>query len=283
MTDRGYNNFYTPDEYESYQQFHRTPTHEEILMPLTQKLEELSKQISKLISLQEESIKAKQVAYCELCNGDHPTGHCPPLTEVQLSHIIKVSNCELCDGDHPTGHCPPMTDVQFAQMIKQMANKQSMEVQTNTQTTHEKDNILKKNEECGESVEEVVEKGEEERIVERGGVVKIVKEIETPQEVELPQEWPCTNEANTVDNEEVMIVAEENEGLFSKEISCEQKKEIENKAAIDRVIDEICALFNKNELGRIWTLQHLFLKFIEFLPNRRKKTDDVVSVSFWPP
>ncbi|KAK2415305.1 hypothetical protein QL285_037796 [Trifolium repens] len=252
MTDRGYNNFYTPDEYESYQQFHRTPTHEEIF--LTQQLEELSKQISNLISLQEESIKAKQVAYCELCN-----------------------------GDHPTGHCPPMTDVQFDQMIKQMANKQSMEVQTNPQTTHEKDNILKKNEECGESVEEVVEKGEEERKVERGGVGKIVKEIETPQEVELPQEWPCTNEANTVDNEEVMIVAEENEGLFSKEISCEQKKEIENKAAIHRVIDEICALFNKNELGRIWTPQYLFLKFMEFLPNRRKKTDDVVSVSFWLP
>ncbi|KAK2372649.1 hypothetical protein QL285_073763 [Trifolium repens] len=252
MTDRGYNNFYTPDEYESYQQFHRTPTHEEIF--LTQQLEELSKQISNLISLQEESIKAKQVTYCE-----------------------------LCDGDHPTGHCPPMTDVQFDQMIKQMANKQSMKVQTNTQTTHEKDNILKKNEECGESVEEVVEKGEEERIVERGGVVKIVKEIETPQEVELPQEWPCTNEANTVDNEEVTMVVEENEGLLDKEKSCEQKKEIENKAEIDRVIDEICALFNKKELGRIWTPQHLFLKFMEFLPNRRKKTDDVVSVSFWPP
>jgi hypothetical protein len=80
-----------------------------------------------------------------------------------------------------------------------------------------------------------------------------------------------------------MIVAEENEGLFSKEISCEQKKEIENKAAIDQVIDEICALFNKNELGRIWTPQYLYLKFMEFLPNRRKKTDDVLSVSFWPP
>ena len=63
MTDRGYNNFYTPDEYESYQQFHSIPTHEEIF--LTQQLEELSKQISNLISLQEESIKAKQVAYCE--------------------------------------------------------------------------------------------------------------------------------------------------------------------------------------------------------------------------
>ncbi|KAK2440958.1 hypothetical protein QL285_012310 [Trifolium repens] len=283
MTDRGYNNFYTPDEYESYQQFHRTPTHEEILMPLTQKLEELSKQISKLISLQEESIKAKQVAYCELCNGDHPTGHCPPLNEVQLSHIIKVSNCELCDGDHPTGHCPPMTDVQFAQMIKQMANKQSMKVQTNTQTTHEKDNILKKNEECGESVEEVVEKGEEERILERCGVMKIMEENQTPYEVELSQELPCAEEANIVDNEEMMMDEEEIEGLFDKEGSCEQKKEIENKAEIDRVIDEICALFNKKELGRIWTPQHLFLKFMEFLPNQRKKTDDVLSVSFWPP
>ncbi|WJX10293.1 hypothetical protein P8452_01035 [Trifolium repens] len=251
MTDRGYNNFYTPDEYESYQQFHGTPTHEEIF--LTQQLEELSKQISNLISLQEESIKAKQVAHCE-----------------------------LCDGDHPTGHCPPMTDVQFDQMIKQMANKQSMEVQTNTHTIHdEKENNLT-NEECGECVEDV-EKGEEERKVERGGVVKIVKEIETPQEVELPQEWPCTNEANTVDNEEVMMDAEVIEGLLHKEISCEQKKEIENKAAIDRVIDEICALFNKKELGRIWTPQHLYLKFMEFLPNQRKKTDDVLSVSFWPP
>ncbi|KAK2361734.1 hypothetical protein QL285_086855 [Trifolium repens] len=251
MTDRGYNNFYTPDEYESYQQFHRTLTHEEIF--LTQQLEELSKQISNLISLQEESIKAKQVAHCE-----------------------------LCDGNHPTGHCPPMTDVQFDQMIKQMANKQSMEVQTNTHTIHdEKENNLT-NEECGECVEDV-EKGEEERIVERGGVVKIVKEIETPQEVELPQEWPCTNQANIVDNEEVMIDAEVIEGLLHKEIAYEQKKEIENKEEIDRVIDEICALFNKNEFGRIWTPQYLFLKFMEFLPNRRKKTDDVLSVLFWPP
>ncbi|KAK2419004.1 hypothetical protein QL285_041147 [Trifolium repens] len=283
MTGRGNNNFYTPDEYESYQQFHRTPTHEEILMPLTQKLEELSKQISKLISLQEESIKAKQVAYCELCNGDHPTGHCPPLTEVQLSHIIKVSNCELCDGDHPTGHCPPMTDVQFSQMIKQMANKQSMEVQTNTQTTHEKDNILKKNEECGESVEEVVEKGEEERIIERGGVVKKVKEMDTPHEVELPQEIPCIEKVNTVDSEKVVMDTKENEGLFSKKISCELKKEMENKVEIDRIIDEICVLFNKKQLRRTWTPHHLYFKFMEFLPNKLKTTDDVLSVSFWPP
>ncbi|KAK2454352.1 hypothetical protein QL285_001921 [Trifolium repens] len=251
MTDRGYNNFYTPDEYESYQQFHRTPTHEEIF--LTQQLEELSKQISNLISLQEESIKAKQVAYCELCN-----------------------------GDHPTGHCPPMTDEQFDQMIKQMANKQSMEVQTNTQTNpDEKDSILP--EEFGESVEEDIEKNEEERIVERGGVVKKVKEMDTPHEVELPQEIPCIEKVNTVDSEKEVMDTKENDGLFDKEESYELKKEMEHKAEIDRVIDEIRALFNKKELGRIWTPQHLYLKFMEFLPNRRKKTDDVISVSFWPP
>ncbi|KAK2440016.1 hypothetical protein QL285_011477 [Trifolium repens] len=253
MTDRGYNNFYTPDEYESYQQFHRTPTHEEIF--LTQQLEELSKQISELISLQEESIKAKQVAYCELCN-----------------------------GDHPTGHCPPMTDVQFDQMIKQMANKQSMEVQTNTQTTHEeRDDTLTKNEECGQSVEECVETHEEETLFKGCGVKKIAEEPKTPREIELPQELPNTEEVNTVDNQEVMMDAEVIEGLLHKEIAYEQKKEIENKAEIDRVIDEIRALFNKKELGRTWTPHNLYFKFMEFLPNQRKKTDDVLSVSFWPP
>ncbi|MCI50011.1 hypothetical protein A2U01_0071255, partial [Trifolium medium] len=90
-----------------------------------------------------------------------------------------------------------------------------MEVQTNTQTTtDEKDNIL--NEECRGSAEEGVEKSEEERMFEDCGVEKIMEKIETPQEIELPQEWPCTKEANTVDNEVVMMDAKEIEGLFSK-------------------------------------------------------------------
>ncbi|KAK2363396.1 hypothetical protein QL285_088385 [Trifolium repens] len=165
-----------------------------------------------------------------------------------------------------------------------MADKKSMEVQTNTQTTHEeKDNILTNNEQCGESVEEGIEQNKEERIFEGCGVVKIVEEIETPHEVEIPQELPCTEEANTVDNKEVMMAAEENEELLDKEKSCEKKGEMENKAEIDQIINEICALFNKKELGRIWTPQYLYLKFMEFLPNQRKKTDDVLSVSFWPP
>ncbi|CAJ2640904.1 unnamed protein product [Trifolium pratense] len=48
---------------------------------LTNTVEELSKQMSKLMTLQEVSTKAKQVAACELCTGDHPTGHCPPSNE----------------------------------------------------------------------------------------------------------------------------------------------------------------------------------------------------------
>ncbi|MCH83535.1 hypothetical protein A2U01_0004360, partial [Trifolium medium] len=48
---------------------------------LTNIVEELSKQMSKLITLHEGSSKAKQVAVCELCTGDHPTGHCPPSQE----------------------------------------------------------------------------------------------------------------------------------------------------------------------------------------------------------
>ncbi|CAJ2670031.1 unnamed protein product [Trifolium pratense] len=48
---------------------------------LTNTVEELSKQMSKLMTFQEGSGKAKQVASCELCTGNHPTGHCPPSHE----------------------------------------------------------------------------------------------------------------------------------------------------------------------------------------------------------
>ncbi|PNX72128.1 hypothetical protein L195_g028017 [Trifolium pratense] len=134
---------------------------------------------------------------------------------------------------------------QLSQLAQQMPNKQNMEIQTNTQTTpEEKDNIL--NEESRESV-----KGVENNDI--------------------------------VDNEVVMMAAEEIEGLLDNEISIEEKRENEKKAEIDWVIDEICALFNMKQLGRIWTPQYLYLKCMELLPNRRKKTDDVLSVSFWPP
>ncbi|MCH83449.1 hypothetical protein A2U01_0004270 [Trifolium medium] len=52
---------------------------------LAQVVEEFTKQLSKLPQhvkeMQEVSSKHKQVAYCELCNVDHPTGYCPPSNE----------------------------------------------------------------------------------------------------------------------------------------------------------------------------------------------------------
>ncbi|GAU37514.1 hypothetical protein TSUD_21190 [Trifolium subterraneum] len=48
---------------------------------LTNTVDQLSKQMARMISLQEETGKAKQVAFCKLCTGDHATGHCPPTKE----------------------------------------------------------------------------------------------------------------------------------------------------------------------------------------------------------
>ena len=78
------------------------------------------------------------------------------------------------------------------------------------------------------------------------------------------------------------MVAERKERLQSKEKSIEQGEKV-SKAEIDRVIDEIWALFNKPRLGRIWTPHQLYLKTMEFLPKRRITKDDVLSVSFHPP
>ncbi|KEH19504.1 hypothetical protein MTR_8g461570 [Medicago truncatula] len=78
-------------------------------------------------------------------------------------------------------------------------------------------------------------------------------------------------------------MAEKQERLLSKEELCEQKGMKVSKAEIDRVIDEICTLFSKLELGRVWTPHQLYFKFMEFLPKRRNTKDDVLSVSFWSP
>jgi len=49
------------------------------------------------------------------------------------------------------------------------------------------------------------------------------EEIETPQKIELPQEWSHIEEAKTVENEQVMMIAEKKEGLLNMEQSYEQK------------------------------------------------------------
>ncbi|PNX75530.1 hypothetical protein L195_g031467 [Trifolium pratense] len=57
----------------------------------------------------------------------------------------------------------------------------------------------------------------------------------------------------------------------------------EEKAEIDKVIDIICALFATVELKRIWKQHPLFLKFMGFLTNKRKKTDDIFHLSYKTP
>jgi len=78
-------------------------------------------------------------------------------------------------------------------------------------------------------------------------------------------------------------VVEKKERLLRKEESMEARGKKVNKVEIDRVIDEICSLFNKPKFGRIWTPHQLYFKLMEFLPTRRIAKDDVLSVSFWPP
>ncbi|WJX32818.1 hypothetical protein P8452_21102 [Trifolium repens] len=218
MTDRGYNNFYTPSEYASYQQcpldsYGQTPE---------ARLEET---IIKFMEIQQ------QLNQQHLQQMQH-------MQQMQDQHQQYLKN-SLARSKN--------MEIQLSQIAKQIAENQIKEIQTNTQTTHEeRDDTLTKNEECGESVEECVETHEEETMFNGCGVEKIVEEPKTPHEIELPQEFPSTEEDDTVDNEEMMMDAEK-------------------------------------QLRRTWTPHHLYLKFMEFLPNKLKTKDDVLSVSFWPP
>ncbi|WJX77461.1 hypothetical protein P8452_60769 [Trifolium repens] len=60
-------------------------------------------------------------------------------------------------------------------------------------------------------------------------------------------------------------------------------KKKEKKEEIDEVLDAIYALFINFHLKKIWKKHHLYLKFMEFLPNKMKKKDDVFFVSYMPP
>ena len=55
------------------------------------------------------------------------------------------------------------------------------------------------------------------------------------------------------------------------------------KEEIGEVLNAISALFINVHLKRIWKQHHLLLKFMEFLPNRRKNKDGVFFVSYIPP
>ena len=99
---------------------------------------------------------------------------------------------------------------------------------------------------------------------------------------EIVEEVVVQNEVVTIVDIEEATVVEKKERLLIKEDLMVTRGKKMNKVEIDRVIDEINALF-KPKLGRSWTPSLLFLKFMEFLPKRRVSKDDVLSVSFWPP
>jgi hypothetical protein len=219
MVDHGYSNFYTPPEYESYQQYPQHPYEDERISNVENTLNIFMQQ--SMINMQNANQRLRNLS-------------------IQL----------------------------------EMIQAQFMDSQVSIQSTygeHENDsNMFEKD---GEIVEEGVVENEE---------VTTLKECGASHKEELPQEWSDSEEAKTVDNEEVIEVVEKHERLLGKEDLMEEKGKKVSKAEIYRVIDEICALF-KSRLRRSWTPHHLYLKFMEFLPKRRNTKDDVLSVSFWPP
>jgi len=235
MADHGYINFYTPLEYEPYQQYQQNPSENERVSNMENILNMFMQQ--SMINMQDTTQRLKNLSLQA------------ELMQAQLDFIHTV-----------------------------------MDMQANNQSTHEEQEVNSTTyEKVGEIVDEGVDETEEDTTLEECGELHIAKEIETPHEEEFPQERSDIEEAETVDNQEVMMVAERNERLPSKERSIEQEGEKVNKTEIDRVIDEICVLFNKPRLGRIWTPHQLYFKFMEFLPKCRITKDDVLSVSFHPP
>jgi hypothetical protein len=178
------------------------------------------------------------------------------------------------------------TNLRFKNLSSQleMIQAQIMENQSNIQSSHqEQENNSNMFERVGEIVGEGIVENEEDLMLEGCGTMKIMKEKEPPHKEELPQERSNMEEAKTVDKGEVMMVTKKKEQLLTKEDLMEERGKKVSKVEIDRVIDEIYALFNKPKLGRLWTPHQMYLKFMEFLPKRRNTKDDVLSVSFWPP
>ncbi|CAJ2663184.1 unnamed protein product [Trifolium pratense] len=352
---------------------------------LTNTVEELSKQMSKLITLQEGSSKAKQVAYCEPCTGDHPTGHCPPSNEEvnfmgnQQRHGQYQNNTGYQrwnnsnydqgwrQGAGPSNmqhqyenynQYPPQQNQHYhscndaamrnvENQLGQMANMQGGTFTANTETNlkercksistrsdkligdnleTETDDVVELKEkpegEKEESEKEIEEKNKEEELVENENekkanvdngeeqgneevfehnVEKLFSEegtcMNSPYKIKLPDPPAPTKkivieEKVIEENEKLEKVVvevkdqdegEEKEKLVEKEEENNQERVKVNKAEIDEVVESFRALFNQNQLGRTWTPHHLYFKFMEFLPNKLKTMDDVLSVSFWPP
>ena len=142
MTDRDYNNFYTPDEYESYQQcpldnYGQTP--EARLEETMIKFMEMQQQISQMQQMQDQH------------------------QQYMKNSLARSKNMEI----------------QLKQMAENQIKEIQTNTQT---THEERDDTLTKNEECGQSVEECVETHEEETLFKGCGVKKIAEEPKTPRE-----------------------------------------------------------------------------------------------------
>ncbi|GAU37821.1 hypothetical protein TSUD_276390 [Trifolium subterraneum] len=151
---------------------------------LTNTVEELSKQMSKLISIQEGQSKAKQVAYCQLCTGDHPTGHCSPNDEEGWKQDVGSSNRQR---QYESFNQPPPQQSQNSDLeatlhkFMEMQMKQNQETQEigkgigdNLQTEEEVVGEKEKHDE--EKEEEAGEKNKEGVLVEKKKIIKTENE-----------------------------------------------------------------------------------------------------------
>ncbi|KAK2350028.1 hypothetical protein QL285_098625 [Trifolium repens] len=120
-----------------------------------------------------------------------------------------------------------------------------------------------------------------------------LRHLESCKEETKPQviESVLALEEKEDSKEETVETPENEEEAYHEEEDKEkvllQRNDNSNKAnsktEIDKVIDMICALFTTIKLKRIWKQHCLFLKFMEFLPNKQKKKDDMFFLTYMPP
>ena len=78
---------------------------------------------------------------------------------------------------------------------------------------------------------------------------------------------------------EVQLEIHQQINISSHHLSIKEERDKE----LDRLLDTLNALFIIPHLKRAWKQHHRYLKFMEFLPQKRKKKDDVFFVSYYPP
>ncbi|KAK2401821.1 hypothetical protein QL285_051383 [Trifolium repens] len=185
--------------------------------------------------------------------------------ETQLGQMANMQRgiCTANTQTNPKGHCNSMSTRSGKVIGKSIGDNLETErvvVESKEKQEGEKEESEKELEEKNKEEEENVE-------VFENNVEKVIEENEGLEKVVVEEQ-------------------DQNEGeekLGEKEEENNQEGVKVNKAEIDEVVESICALFNKQLRRRTWTPHHLYFKFMEFLPNKLKSKDDVLSVSFWPP